>query len=53
MWGEECEGQDLGNAVGGWLSLFLLGDTQAGLRLVRHRPGPSSRPDKEESSVGY
>ena len=47
VWGEECEGTDLGEEVGEWLSEVILLDNEGGLRLVKHRGEKSTRPDKE------
>ena len=46
VFGEPCEGVDLGPGVGAWLSEAVLGDPEGGMRLVFHPRGDTSRPDK-------
>lgn len=48
---DPCQGVDLGNEVGSWISEAVLGDPEAGMKLVFHPKGVSSRPDKPEDSV--
>jgi len=47
VWGESCDGVDLGDLVGEWLSDIILQDSQGGLRLVFHNKEVSTRPDKD------
>merc|ERR1711962_58972 len=46
VFGEACRGLDLGDEVGEWLSEVILNDSEAGMRLVFHPKGDSTRPDK-------
>jgi len=46
VFGECCRGLDLGDEVGEWLSEVILNDSEAGMRLVFHPKGDSTRPDK-------
>merc|ERR1719278_2423346 len=42
--GENCDGIDLGDAASRWVSDMVVEDEEAGMRLVQHPQGPSSRP---------
>ena len=44
VWGEDCDGIDLGDVASRWVSDMVLEDEEAGMRLVQHPQGPSSRP---------
>ena len=67
VFGEKCEGVDLGDKTGNWLSevysnklskigmvidiQVILNDEEAGLRLICHPKSSSSRPDKTPNEV--
>jgi len=51
VWGDPCLGVDLGEEVGEWLSDVILGDPEAGMRLLYHPTGDTTRPDKKAESV--
>ena len=46
VWGDPCQGLDLGGEVGRWLSDVILGDEEGGMKLLYHPKGATSRPDK-------
>jgi len=46
VWGDGCQGLDLGQEASKWLSNIILQNPQGGLRLVYHDTNDSSRPDK-------
>jgi uncharacterized protein YcbX len=49
VWGDDCEGIDLGDEVASWLSQIILNKPQ-GTRLVYHHSPASSRPDREDDA---
>jgi len=49
VWGDGCEGIDLGDDVGKWLSEIIL-EKPEGIRFVYHHSPASSRPDRAEDS---
>ena len=51
VFGDQCQGADLGEAAGRWLSEVILNNEAGGLRLVFHPKSSSSRPDKAATSV--
>jgi len=44
VWGENCDGIDLGDTASRWVSDMVVEDEEAGLRLVQHPHGASTRP---------
>jgi len=51
VFGELCQGVDLGDEVGVWLSDVILNDEDGGLRLICHPKMSSSRPNKTANIV--
>ena len=47
VWGEDCNGIDLGDAASRWVSDMVLEDEEGGMRLVQHPQGPSTRPFRD------
>merc|ERR1711971_981315 len=48
VWGDPCQGVDLGEEVSEWLSDVILGDPEAGMRLLYHPTGDTTRRDKDK-----
>ena len=51
VFGDLCHGLDLGEEVGRWLSDVILSDPEAGMKLIYHPKGDSSRPDKKPDDL--